>query len=168
MTVRNLAFAALAAALLVTPAAAGQITKGDIVITDPWARATPKGAAVGGGFMQIDNKGSTPDTLIGGSMPLAGRFEVHEMKMDGDVMKMRPLEGGLAIPPGGSVVLKPGSYHVMFMELKEPLVEGATLTGTLQFEKAGTVEVQYAVRAIGSTPSAGSGHQPAPAEHKGH
>jgi copper(I)-binding protein len=165
MTVRTVAFAALTAAVLAAPAAAVEIAKGDIVITDPWARATPKGAAVAGGFMQIDNKGTTPDRLVGGTMPLAGRFEVHEMKMDGDVMKMRPVEGGLVIPPGGSVTLKPGSYHVMFMELKEPLVEGATLTGTLTFEKAGTVEVQYPVRALAAT---APGAAKAPAEHKGH
>jgi copper(I)-binding protein len=165
MTVRNAALAALAAAILATPAAAEQITKGDIVITDPWARATPKGAAVAGGFMQIENKGSAPDKLTGGTLPLAGRFEVHEMTMTGEVMKMRPVEGGLAIPPGGSVVLKPGSYHVMFMELKEPLVEGTTLTGTLTFEKAGTVEVHYAVRALGAT---GQRAPNAPANHKGH
>lgn len=174
MTLRNIAFSALAAAVLATPAmsptpaVADDITKGDIVITDPWARATPKGAAVAGGFMQITNKGSTPDALIGGTMPLAGRFEVHEMKMDGDVMKMRPVLGGLAIPPGGSVVLKPGSYHVMFMELKEPLVEGTTLTGTLTFEKAGTVEVKYPVRALAATGSTPSGHPTGAPEHKGH
>jgi copper(I)-binding protein len=165
MTVRNAVLAALAASVLTTPALAEQITKGDIVITDPWTRATPKGAAVAGGFMQIHNKGSAPDKLIGGSMPLAGRFEVHEMTMEGDVMKMRPVEGGLVIPPGGSVTLKPGSYHVMFMELKEPLVEGATLSGTLQFEKAGTIEVHYPVSAIGA---ASQTAPKAPAEHKGH
>jgi copper(I)-binding protein len=165
MTIRNVAFAALATAVLATPAAAAEIAKGDIVITDPWARATPKGAAVGGGFMQIDNKGTTPDRLVGGTMPLAGRFEVHEMKMDGDVMKMRPLADGLTIPPGGSVTLKPGSYHVMFMDLKEPLTEGATLTGTLTFEKAGTVEVQYEVRPLAAT---APGAPKAPTEHKGH
>jgi copper(I)-binding protein len=165
MTIRTAVLAALATVVLATPAPAEQITKGDIVITGPWSRATPKGAAVAGGFMQIENKGSAPDKLVGGSMPLAGRFEVHEMKMEGDVMKMRPVEGGLVIPPGGSVTLKPGSYHVMFMELKEPLVEGATLTGTLTFEKAGTVEVHYPVRALGTTSPAAPA---APAEHKGH
>ncbi|ALK10167.1 copper chaperone PCu(A)C [Blastochloris viridis] len=169
MIVRSFALAAVAAVVLATSANADQIVVGDIVITEPWARATPQGAPVAGGFMRIDNKGTAPDRLIGGSLPAAGRFEVHEMKMEGDVMKMRPLTDGLAIPPGGSVELKPGSYHIMFMDLKQQLVEGTTLTGTLRFEKAGTVDVRYAVRAVGASGSkAPAGHQGGTPDHKGH
>lgn len=150
MTVRTVLFAALAAVSFALPAAAQDVTAGNLVIRNIWARATPKGAPVAGGFMVIENKGTTPERLVGGASPVAGRFEVHEMSMVGDVMRMRPVEGGLVIPPGGAVTLKPGSYHVMFMELKDQLVEGATVTGTLQFETAGSVNVSYAVRSLGA------------------
>lgn len=148
--VRTLLFAALAAVTLAVPAAADQIKVGSLVIHDPWARATPTGAPVAGGFMRIENTGAVPDRLLGGASPVAGRFEVHEMAMVGDVMQMRALPDGLTIPPGGAVVLKPGSYHVMFIELKQPLVEGSVVAGTLRFEKAGSVEVRYPVRSLGA------------------
>jgi hypothetical protein len=121
---------------------------GALVIESPWSRATPGGAKVAGGYMRITNTGQEPDRLVGGTLPQAGRFEVHEMSMAGDVMRMRPLESGLAIAPGATVELKPGGHHIMFMDLKEPLGEGRVVKGTLQFEKAGTVEVEYAVRSI--------------------
>ncbi len=91
---------------------------GALTIEAPWARATPGGAQVAGGFMKITNTGSEPDRLVGGTVPFAGRFEVHEMTMDGGVMKMRELSKGLEIKPGETVELKPGGYHVMFMDLK--------------------------------------------------
>ena len=75
------------------------------------------------------------------------------MRMDGDVMRMKPVEGGLEIRPGATVELKPGGYHLMFMDLKEPLKEGETIKGTLVFEKAGSVEVEYAVRGMGGAAS---------------
>ncbi len=130
---------------------AGDIKVGDIVITAPWTRATPGGAKVAGGFMRLTNTGKTADRLIGGSLPQAGRFEVHEMAITNNVMVMRQLEKGLEIKPGETVELKPGSFHVMFMELKEPLKQGAPLKGTLVFEKAGTVSVEYQVAPVGAT-----------------
>jgi uncharacterized protein YcnI len=131
---------------------------GPIVVDQLWSRATPGGAKVAGGYMRITNTGNTPDRLIGGSFAAAGRFEVHEMSMSGSVMQMRPIEGGLEIKPGASVELKPGGMHAMFLELREPLRAGQSVKGTLVFEKAGTVEVEYAVQPIGSTGPA--------AEHK--
>lgn len=125
---------------------------GTLQIVHPWARATPKGASVGGGFMTITNTGSEPDRLIGGSAAVAGRFEVHEMSMDNGVMRMRPLKNGLEIKPGQTVELKPGSFHVMMMDLKNPIKEGERIKGTLVFEKAGTVEVEYAIVAVGASP----------------
>lgn len=125
---------------------------GDITIEQPWSRATPGGAKVGGGYVRITNTGKEPDRLIGGTFPLAGRVEVHEMAMDGTVMRMKPVEGGLAIAPGATVELKPGGYHLMFMDLKEPLKDGQSVKGTLVFEKAGTVAVEYAVRGMGGSP----------------
>ncbi len=90
------------------------------------------------------------------------KFEIHEMSMDGGVMKMRPLPKGIEIKPGETVELKPGSYHLMFVGLKQPFEKGKRVKGTLQFEKAGTVEVEYVVEAIGGSP--GMNHD----EHKGH
>jgi periplasmic copper chaperone A len=132
---------------------------GSLEIKHPWARATPKGAAVAGGYMTIVNKGTTADRLTGGALPTAGKFEIHEMKVEQGVMKMRPLPRGLEIKPGETVELKPGSYHLMFLQLKEPFEQGKRVKGTLTFEKAGTVEVEYAIEAIGGSPAADhSGH----------
>ncbi len=131
---------------------------GSLTIEAPWARATPGGAKVAGGFMKITNNGTEPDRLVGGTVPFAGRFEVHEMAMDGGVMKMRELSKGLEIKPGQSVELKPGGYHVMFMDLKSGLKEGEQIKGTLVFEKAGKVDVEFRVGPIGGgAPAAGSG-----------
>jgi copper(I)-binding protein len=126
---------------------------GSLVIEAPWARATPAGARVGGGYLKITNTGQQPDRLIGGSLPVAAEVEVHEMTMKDGVMKMRKLDG-LEIKPGQSVELKPGGYHLMFMGLREGLKDKQTLKGTLVFEKAGTVEVEYLVAPIGA-PSGG-------------
>jgi copper(I)-binding protein len=168
MSLRSFVLAALAALLIAAPAAADDVTVGKLVIHDPWARATPTGAPVAGGFMRIENTGTVPDRLVGGSLTAAGRFEVHEMRMQGDVMQMRPVEGGLVIPPGGEVVLKPGSYHVMFMDMKAQLVEGTAVAGTLTFEKAGTVDVRYAVRALAAKGDAAKTNKDSSAPPSGH
>lgn len=137
-----------ASGLAIEPATAHEFKAGSLTLVHPWTRATAKGAEMGGGFVTIVNTGSEADRLIGGSFALAGRAEVHEMKMEGDVMKMRQLEGGLAIPPGATVELKPGSYHLMFMQLTVPLEAGTKVKGSLTFEKAGEVPVEFAVEAI--------------------
>ena len=124
---------------------------GTIEIGNPWARATPKGATVAGAYMKISNKGSAPDRLIGGSTPIAGTFEVHSMAMEQGVAKMRPVEGGLENKPGETVELKPGSFHVMLMGLKQPLAKGQKVKATLEFEKAGKVDIEYAVQALGAS-----------------
>ena len=142
-----------------SPGAAPQTYKVDnLVVTAPWARATPKGAPVAGGYLSVTNNGSEPDRLVGGSFAAAGRFEVHEMKMEGGVMKMRPLANGIEIKPGETVELKPGGYHLMFMGLKQQLKAGETVKGTLEFAKAGKVEVSYPVRAQGSPGAGGHGN----------
>lgn len=122
---------------------------GALTIEQPWSRATPGGAKVGGGYVRITNTGKEADRLVGGSFPGASRVEVHEMSMDGDIMRMKPMEGGLEIKPGATVELKPGAGHLMFMDLKEPLKEGQTVKGTLVFQKAGKVDVDYVVRGMG-------------------
>lgn len=152
--------AALVAGLLTiagqTPGKADTATAGALKISAPWARATPKGASVGGGYMTVTNTGTTPDRLIGGSTAIAGRFEVHEMSMDNGIMKMRMLPKGIEIKPGETVAFKPGSYHLMFMDLKQPLTLGQHFKTTLQFEKAGKVDVDFAVEGIGAQAPAGA------------
>jgi copper(I)-binding protein len=140
-------------------AQAAEFTVGNLQIANPWTRATPKGSTVAGGYLVITNKGTAPDRLVGGSAAVASRFEVHRMAMENGVMIMRPVEGGLEIKPGESVELKPGSFHVMLMGLKQPLEKGQHVKGTLEFEKAGKVNIEYAVEAIGATPAAKGGHQ---------
>ena len=144
---------------MLTGASAHDYKIGSLQIAHPWARATPKGATVGGGYMKITNTGTVADRLVGGSSPVAGRFEIHEMSVDaGGVMRMRPLRDGLEIKPGQTVELKPGSFLVMLVDLKQPIREKEGFKGTLVFEKAGTVEVEYAVEAVGASPGARGGH----------
>lgn len=147
--VRTLAVA-LAVAFAV-PALAHDYKIGDLVVDHPYARATPPGAPVGGGYMIVKNTGQSADRLVGANADFAGRVEVHEMKMSEGIMKMRRIEGGLEIPPGGEVVLKPGGYHLMFMKLTEQLAEGEKRKVTLEFEKAGRIEVEFSVEAISSS-----------------
>ena len=132
------------------PAMAEEIKAGDLAIDNPWSRATPAGAKVAAGYMTITNKGSAADRLIGGSTAAAGRVEVHEMAMKNGVMTMRPLTGGLPIEPGKTVTLAPGGYHVMFMDLKAPLKQGEKVPVTLEFEKAGKVNVTLDVQSVGA------------------
>ncbi|MFG1465524.1 DUF1775 domain-containing protein [Xanthobacter sp. DSM 24535] len=141
---------ALKLAAAAMPAPAGIYKVGTLTIEQPWSRATPGGAKVAGGYVKITNTGTLPDKLVGGSFEQAGRFEVHEMAMNNGIMTMRPVSGGLEIAPGASVMLAPGGFHMMFMDLKRPLKEGESIKGTLTFEKAGTVDVVFAVRGIGA------------------
>jgi copper(I)-binding protein len=145
------------AVLASVPALAQEYKAGPLMIEGPWIRATPAGAQVAGGYMKLKNTGKEADRLVGGSTPVAAGFEVHEMRMEGSVMKMRELPKGLELQPGQSVELKPGSYHIMLTDLKRQLKEGEKVKGTLQFEKAGKVEVEYSVRGMGSRGSGGHG-----------
>src|SRR5471032_2582463 len=95
--------AAILAASLTISAQAEDVTAGSLKISALWARATPKGASIGGGYMKITNTGSTPDRLVGGASEVSSRFEVHEMSMDNGVMKMRPIGKGIEIKPGETV-----------------------------------------------------------------
>lgn len=127
------------------PAASWSV--GDLVITAPFARATLPNAPVAGGFLTIANDGAQDDRLVAAASAIAGRVEIHEMAMAGDVMRMRELADGLPLPAGETVTLAPGGYHVMFMDLAGPLVEGEALEVTLTFERAGTITVPLAVGA---------------------
>lgn len=126
---------------------------GDLTIASPWTRATPGGAKVAGGYLSVTNNGKTSDAFVGGTSDIAGRVEIHEMAMEGGVMKMRPLTAGVEIKPGQTVELKPGGYHMMFMDLKRQLKEGDTVKAALRFEKAGTVDVTFKVGSIGGSSS---------------
>jgi copper(I)-binding protein len=126
-------------------ASAEDVTIGSLKISDPYVRAMVPGAPVGGGYVTITNIGNTDDRLITASSPRAGTVQIHEMKMDKDVMVMRELPDGLAIPAGKTVELKPGGYHVMFMTVGEPFKEGQVVRATLTFEKAGSVDVDFPV-----------------------
>jgi copper(I)-binding protein len=130
-------------------------TVGNLTVEAPWARATPAGAKVGGAYMKIRNAGAEPDSLMGGSLTGASGVEVHEMSMSNNVMKMRHLPNGLEIKPGQTVELKPGGYHLMLLGLRDGLKQGEKVKGTLTFEKAGAVEVEYAVAPIGAASPGG-------------
>jgi copper(I)-binding protein len=148
-------FAAILAFAIGT-AQAHEFKVGTLEIGHPWTRATPKGATVAGGYLKITNKGTAADRLTGVASDIAPRVEIHEMVMTGSVMKMRPIATGLEIKPGETVEFKPGSYHIMFMNLKRPLEKGQRIKGTLTFEKAGPVEVEFVVDAVGAqTPTMG-------------
>jgi periplasmic copper chaperone A len=148
--------------LSVGGATADDVTVGAIKISAPWARATPKSAPVGGGYLKITNTGATPDRLIGGSTPISGRLEVHEMSMNGGTMKMRELSNGLEIKPGETVELKPGGAHIMFMQLKKQLEQGQHFKATLAFEKAGKIDVDFSIAGIGAKDAGSIGHSNMP------
>jgi len=150
---------AIALAQLSAPAAqAGDYDVGSMHIAQPWARATPKGAKSGAAYMTITNKGTAPDRVNCVSSDASGQCQIHSMTMEGGVMKMRPVEGGLEIKPGETVTLQPSGFHVMLVDLKHPLEQGQTVKATLKFDHAGTVDVEYPVAAIGApAPGAAAG-----------
>ena len=152
-------FAALIAGLAVSPGIAGDVQVGALKITAAWARATPKGASIGGGYLTITNTGTAPDRLLGGSSDVSKNLELHEMKTEKGVMKMRPLANGIEIKPGQTVELKPGGEHIMFVGLNRPLTKGEHIKGTLNFEKAGKVDVDFSVAGIGAQSPDGKGGQ---------
>ena len=127
---------------------------GALEIDHPWSRAVPKGATVAAGYLTIKNTGTEPDRLVSGSTPVAGKFEIHEMTMDKGVMRMRPVPAGIVIKPGETVELKPQSIHIMMTGLKQQIEKGKPFKGSLVFEKAGVVEVDFAVEGVGATPTA--------------
>ncbi len=138
-----------------------------VKVDKAWARATVQGQKGTGAFMSLTASEGTK--LVGISSPVAGVAEVHEMKMEGDVMKMRAVAGGLDLPAGKTVELKPGGYHVMLMDLKAPLAKDSTVPVTLLFKNAKGVEsklnitVPVSVTAPGSAAAAG---KPAAHDHK--
>jgi copper(I)-binding protein len=149
---RTLSQLALVALLIgfVGPAFAQGTGNTSITVEQPWSRATPKGAMTGAVYMTLDNKSGTADRLTGASSDVADKLQIHEMKVENGIMQMREVPDGLPIPAGGSVVLKPGSYHVMLIGLKKPLTAGEKFPLTLTFEKAGNISVTVPVQAMGA------------------
>jgi copper(I)-binding protein len=139
--------------LALTAASAGDVKVGSLSVSGPWSNATPKGASVAVGYMNITNSGAMSDRLISGSSDISMKLEIHNMTMENGVMKMRPVEGGVEIKPGAAVEFKPGSLHLMFVDLKKPLAAKDHIKAALVFEKAGAVNVEFDVLPIGATPS---------------
>jgi copper(I)-binding protein len=141
----------LLASIVLACCAAGAIAQAQqpaIAVTDVWARPTVQGQTTGGGYLRIQNKGSSGDRLLHARSSVAAGVELHTMTMDGGVMRMRRVES-IDIPAAGVVELKPGGLHLMLTGLKEPLSAGTPFPLTLTFEKAGAVEVQGTVAAPG-------------------
>jgi len=120
-----------------------------VKVEDPWARATPPGTKIGAAYMKITS-GGTPDRFVGASSPAAAKVELHVTEKKGDVMRMREVKA-YDIPAKGGFELAPGGAHLMLVDLKAPLKEGAKVPMTLRFEKAGEVKVELQVRALGAS-----------------
>ena len=130
-------------------AVAQEFKAGDITVVAPWARATPGGAMVGGAYLELKAAPGQGDRLVSASSPIAGTVEVHEHINEGGIMKMRRVDG-LAVPGGASLMFKPGGYHLMLLDLKQPLKQGDRVGLTLTFEKAGTLAVEGPVAPLGT------------------
>ncbi len=135
---------------------------GEVAVTSGWARATPPGASVGSAYVEIRNEGSGPDRLIGVESPSAGMAMLHQSGEDGDVAQMRPATEGILVPPGATVTMAPGGFHIMLMDIRAPLTRGETLPVTLRFETAGTVTLALPIEPVGSPGPTGE------AAHSGH
>jgi copper(I)-binding protein len=152
MRLRALA-AVLTATFLAGPAFTHEFKAGDLLIEHPWARATVPNAKVAGGYLTIVNKGSAADKLIAVTADLGTKVELHEMALKDGVMSMRAVEGGVEIAPGATLSLEPGGhgagYHIMFLGIDRQLKEGEKFNGSLTFEKAGVVPVEFKVEPMG-------------------
>ncbi len=162
ITRRAALFTAASLLPLTSLAFARDYTAGDIQIGGPWTRANARAGANAGGFMTIHNKGRTADRLLGVESAAADKMEMHESRMENNVMQMRPVQA-IEIPPGGTVSLAPGGLHIMFLGTKQQFQQGQSVPMTLRFERAGNVQVELTVEAPGAAQPHG-----APAQHRGH
>ena len=129
---------------------AKDVQVGNLVIESPWSRATPGGAKLGVGYLAIVNIGDKPDQLRAISSPIAERVEIHTTNMQGGVMRMRKIEGGLELKPQEVTELKPGGLHLMFIGLKQPIKEGDEFPVQLVFANAGKVDLTFIAAGIGA------------------
>ncbi|MFJ6323687.1 MULTISPECIES: copper chaperone PCu(A)C [unclassified Rhizobium] len=127
------------------PAGSADAKLGDLDISGGYVRAMLPGQPVGGGYITIHNTGKTEDKLTSVTSTAAGKVELHEMKMEGEIMKMREIKGGIAIPAGATVTLAPNTMHMMFKQVKTPFKKGGTVPVMLMFEKAGMVDINLPV-----------------------
>lgn len=135
-------------ALAAGQAAAAPPRAGTVQVTRAWVRALPPNAPVAGGFAAIGNVGDSADILLGASSDEAARVELHEVRHEAGVMRMRPLADGLPIPAGASVELKPGGYHLMFIAPVRAFAAGERVHATLHFQHAGAIDVVFEVRTV--------------------
>lgn len=124
---------------------------GDLAISGGWVRATLPGQKTGAGYLAISNNGTAPDRLLSLTSPAASRVEIHSMRMENDVMIMRPVKGGLEIAPGSTVELGPGGLHLMFLALSAPFTDGSSVEVELRFARAGAVRLSLPVRRNGTS-----------------
>ncbi len=139
-------------------ATAHDFRAGDLQIGHPWTRAVAASAPTAAGYMTIRNAGAAADRLIGSEAPQASKVEMHEMSLTDGIMRMRPIPGGIAIPPGQEVRLAPGGQHLMLIGPQGGFTQGARVPLTLVFERAGRVDVELAVEAAGARGSGHDGH----------
>jgi copper(I)-binding protein len=168
MRLTSMLIAMLLGLFAASAANAHDYTVGSIHVVHPWSRAIPQGAKVAAGYFIIENNGTTPDRLIGGSADIAGRFQIHEMKTENGVMKMREMDKGVEIAPGKTIKFEPNGYHAMLLDLKSTPKEGESFMGTLVFEKAGKVDVKFVVAPIGSTDGKSKGGAAPAMNHMDH
>ncbi len=126
-------------------AAENSIKSGDIIVSSLWVRAMLPGQATGGGYLTIENTGIAADSLVSLTSPNAALVEIHQMSMDENVMKMRQITDGLEMPAGGKVELSPGGLHLMFKQVKAPFKAGDNVKVTLEFTKAGKIDVEMPI-----------------------
>lgn len=121
-----------------------------VIVSRAWSRATPKGAKVAAGYFTVENRGTRPDRLLSAESAAAAKVEIHQMSVQDGIMTMRPLDGGLAIPPDATVSFAPGGDHIMFVGLNAPFEEGQRIPVVLIFEGAGKVEAAFDVGSVGA------------------
>lgn len=154
---RQILLACSALLALTATAQAHEYQVGALHIDHPWARAMPVGVPTGAAYLVVHNRGEQADRLLGADTPAADKAEVHEHVHQDGLMKMRKVDGGVAIAPGGELALQPGGYHLMLFGLKQPLEDGKRFPLTLHFEKAGDLQVEVAVQK--EAPTAAAEHQ---------
>ena len=154
-------------ALAVAAPAADTAKVGDIAIDQPWARASLGNAPNSAAYMILQNTGTVPDRLIGGSTPVATQVQLHTHVMEGGVAKMRPVDA-IEVAPGQPTMLEPGGAHVMLQGLTQKLEEGTTMPLTLVFEHAGKVTLEVPVEGIMAERGPGHDDSMDHGEHKSH
>ena len=141
--------AALLLALSLSNQTHAQTSTNTITVEQAWARATPGGARTGAAYMTLLNSGASADRLLSATTPVADQVQFHKQTEDNGVSRMREVHN-VELSPGGKIIFKPGDMHMMIVGLKQPLKEGQTFPLTLQFEKAGRIDVSVPIEKVGA------------------